>query len=397
MKATIPMKAWLNQLRLRWFLTRRTMGYTHDYLEHLYRIYLNHTKIIHWRDGYPVYSLTTPAVFSQPAANFLARSLYRSIQNKNMPNLLSFAVNDVCDAVCEHCSFFSGVDEKGRQVLTLDQCRRVIRQAQELGVSVINLVGGEPLLRDDLPEIIRGVDQDLSCTVLFTNGSHLADRAKELRQAGLDGIYISLDAADATAHDRFRGRPGLFDQAIEGILKAKALGFSTGISCSISPETFEAGELDRIIELGKRLGIHEVLVFDLLPSGRAKHRHDLVDNPDWIEAMLDSFKPYNQDPSYPGVVAFAYMASHRSVGCSCGTSYFYISPYGDVMSCDFNHAKFGNVLETPLYQIWDHLSSLPEFQQAKWGGCKIKDSAYLAKETVIGGPNVGKKIIANGK
>jgi MoaA/NifB/PqqE/SkfB family radical SAM enzyme len=79
------------------------------------------------------------------------------------------------------------------------------------------------------------------------------------------------------------------------------------------------------------------------------------------------------------------MTSHRSVGCSCGTSYFYVSPYGDVMSCDFNHAQFGNVLERPLYEIWDELTSTPEFHSAKWGGCKIKDSRLRASDRVSPG------------
>jgi hypothetical protein len=96
------MSTFFNKLRLKWFIARRTLGYTYDYVEHLYQIYLNHHKIIHFRDGYPVYSLSTPALFSKPAAHFLARSLYRTIQNKNIPNLMSFAVNDVCDAACEH-------------------------------------------------------------------------------------------------------------------------------------------------------------------------------------------------------------------------------------------------------------------------------------------------------
>lgn len=376
------MNTWFNKFRLKLFIAQRTLGYTYDYVEQLYKIYLNHNKIIHFRDGYPVYSLSTPALFSKPAANFLARSLYRSIQNKNIPNLLSFAVNDICDAACEHCSFFTGVDDRSRTALNLDQCRRLIKEAQELGVSVINFVGGEPLLRQDLPQIISSVDKNLSTTVLFTNGSHLAERAAELKKAGLDSVYISLDAAEAEEHDRFRGKKGLFDQAINGIGQARALDMSTGISCSITPEAFQAGTLGRIIELGKRIGIHEILVFDTLPTGRYKHRTDLIDNPDWVEEMIESLSPYNQDPSYPGAVAFAYMTSHRSVGCSCGTSYLYISPYGDVMSCDFNHAKFGNILETPLYRIWDQLSSLPDFREAKWGGCKIKDSEFRAREMI---------------
>jgi MoaA/NifB/PqqE/SkfB family radical SAM enzyme len=126
-------------------------------------------------------------------------------------------------------------------------------------------------------------------------------------------------------------------------------------------------------------------VFDAMPTGRYKERTDLVDNSGWLEEMIQWAVPYNRDERYPGVTFLAYMSSHRSVGCSCGTSYFYLSPYGDVMSCDFNHAKFGNVLEEPLWRIWGRLSTLPEFCQAKWGGCKIKDSESRKLETVSGG------------
>ncbi|MFK0733200.1 MAG: radical SAM/SPASM domain-containing protein [Gloeotrichia echinulata HAB0833] len=351
----------------------------------LYRIYLNHNKIIHFRNGYPVYSLSTPALFSKPAANFISRILYRSIQNKNLPNMMSFAVNDICNATCEHCSFFTAVEEKGRHCLTLEQAQKLIQDSQDLGVSVINFVGGEPLLREDLPEIISSVNKDFATTILFTNGWNLAERAIELKKAGLDSIYISIDSANRDKHDSFRSKQGLFDQAIKGIKKAKKLGFSCGISTTMTPESYAEGELDKIVELAKEIGIHEVLVFDALPTGRYKQREDLVDNHHWVEEMIHSARKYNQNPSYPGVVFFAYFSSYKSVGCSCGTSYFYTSPYGDIMSCDFNHAKFGNILEEPLWKIWDRLTTLPEFCQAKWGGCKIKDSEFRQKEVVSGG------------
>jgi radical SAM protein with 4Fe4S-binding SPASM domain len=79
------------------------------------------------------------------------------------------------------------------------------------------------------------------------------------------------------------------------------------------------------------------------------------------------------------------MSSHCSVGCSCGTSYFYLSPYGDVMSCDFNHAKFGNALEEPLWKIWERLSTDPEFCSAKWGGCKVKDGQARTSSSICTG------------
>ena len=379
------MNSLLSRLRLRFFLATRSLNYGVDFVDILYRIYLNHNKIIHFRNGYPVFSLMTPALFSKPAANFLSRALYRTIQNRNLPNLMSFAVNDVCNAACEHCSFFTAVEEKGREILTLEQATKLIEDAQELGVSTINFVGGEPLMRDDLPEIIESVDKDRSTTTLFTNGWFLEERAKTLRKAGLDSVFVSIDAANAVRHDEFRRTRGLFDRALQGIRRARKLGFSTGFSATMTPEAWEDGELARIVELAKDVGVHEVFVFDAMPTGRYKERTDIVDSTDWVEEMIRSAGRYNRDPAYPGVTFFAYISSYRSVGCSCGTSYFYASPYGDIMSCDFNHAKFGNVLEEPLWRIWERLSTLPEFCRAKWGGCKIKDSEFRKLETVSAG------------
>ena len=379
-------------LRLKWAFTTKGLSYSSSIIDQIYRIYLSHNKVIHFRDGFPVFSLSTPAAFSKPAANFLARSLFRTIQNKNIPNLMSFAVNDVCNASCGFCSFFEGVEDSTKSVLTLDQSKRLIAEAQELGVSVINFVGGEPLMRNDLPDIIGAVDKDLSTTLMFTNGWLLEQKVEVLKQAGLDSVYISLDSADPEAHDLIRGVPGLFSQAVKGIKKAGSLGLSTGISCCITPEAFERGVLGEIVELGRRIGIHEVLVFDALPTGRCKAREDLVDNFGWVEEMIASIKPYNESAAYPGVVAYSYMTSHRSVGCSCGTSYFYVSPYGDIMSCDFNHALFGNVLERPLYEIWDIMTNTPEFRSAKWGGCKIKDSRLRATDKVSPGNPVASSV-----
>ena len=271
----------LNKLRLKSFIAARTLGYTYDYVERLYQIYLNHHKIIHFRDGYPVYSLSTPPLFSKPAANFFARSLYRTIQNKNLPNIMSFAINDICNVNCKHCSFFEGVKDAKKKVLTLEECQQVISQAQELGVSVINFVGGEPLMREDLSEIIQAVDKDLSSTAIFTNGYFLEDKIEKLKQAGLDGVYVSIDSADPQKHDLFRGKRGLFAKAIAGIGKAKTLGLTVGFSCTLTPETLHMGEMEKLLELAKKVGVHEVLFFDAMPSGRYRYRKHLVDRHDW--------------------------------------------------------------------------------------------------------------------
>jgi MoaA/NifB/PqqE/SkfB family radical SAM enzyme len=361
------------------------VGYGDKLVDAVYRIYLNHSKVIHFRRGLPVFSLMTPALFSSPAANFIARAMFRTIQNRNLPNLMTLAVNDECNAACEHCSFFDAVDQPGRAVLDLAQARKLLADAQDLGVSVINIAGGEPLLRDDLPELLAAIDKRRSTTILFTNGWHLAERVGALARSGLDSVYANLEFADAERHDAFCHLPGLFDRAREGLQAARRLGLSVGIAATLTEQSFRDGELARIVELAREWGVHEVFVFDAVPSGRYQDREDLLEDSGWTEAMIASATTWNDDSRYPGVAFHAYMSSHRSVGCACGTSYFYVSPYGDVMSCDFNHARFGNVLEDPLWKGWERLSTTPGFAQAKWGGCKIKDRAFRQLDTVVAG------------
>jgi MoaA/NifB/PqqE/SkfB family radical SAM enzyme len=367
-----------HRMRLKWFLATRALGFTTAFTDRLYGIYLGHSKVIHFRDGHPVYSLSTPALYSKPAAHMLARTLYRGIQNKNIPNLMTFAVTDVCNAHCGFCSFYESVDDPTRTPMNLAQCREAIRAAQELGVSIITFVGGEPLKRPELPQIIASVDKELSATAMFTNGWALEGMARRLRDSGLDGVYVSLDASVPAAHDRLRGVPGLFERGLRGLDAALATGMSVGISTCLTPESFADGEFERMVELARARGVHELIVFDAMPAGRFRERAGLIDNEGWKEELITRAGRYNKDSRYPGVLTHAYTVSHRSVGCSCGASYFYLSPYGDISSCDFNHRPFGNILEEPMYAVWDRMTTDPAYHTAKWGGCKVKDSEFVA-------------------
>ena len=65
--------AFIDRLRLKWATMTKGLGYSTNLTEQIYDRYLNHHKIIHFRDGFPVYSLSSPALFSKPMANFLSR------------------------------------------------------------------------------------------------------------------------------------------------------------------------------------------------------------------------------------------------------------------------------------------------------------------------------------
>ncbi len=366
----------LDKFRFKLALMTRGLGYSENITEQIYERYLNHHKIIHFRNGFPVYSLSSPALFSKPMANFISGNFYGLLQNRKLPNMLSFAVSDDCDMDCAHCSFFEGVADPSRKPLSLDECRKFIKDVQSLGVSVISFTGGEPLDRKDICPILSSVDKDLSTTLMFTNGYKLENHVRDLKNVGLDSIYVSIDSADPEIHDHARGVEGSFNRALQGIQAAKKHGFSIGISSCVFPDSISSGNLEGLIQLGKKLEVHEILIFCATPSGRLKDREDLINNTEWIDEIIEFTEKYSDDKSYPGILSYNYNSSYKALGCSGGTRWMYASPYGDISPCDFNHYIFGNIRERPLHEIWDEMSSTEPFDKSTWGGCKLRQARF---------------------
>jgi MoaA/NifB/PqqE/SkfB family radical SAM enzyme len=241
----------------------------------------------------------------------------------------------------------------GKPPLGTDELKDVIRQVQELGAATITLVGGEPLLREDLCDIVRSVDPQLSQVVLFSNGTHLAERARALKQAGLTSVVVALDAASPEEHDRRKGEAGAFERALAGIAAARKQKLLVGISAVARPADLEDGGLVRLFELGRRLKVNQILVFDAVATCGQQ-------DPGWSKAQLgalvDLCASYQRKQGYPGIHAYAYSKSHRSIGCAGGVTYFYVSAQGEVCPCDFDASSVGNVREAPLFELWERFN-----------------------------------------
>jgi cyclic pyranopterin phosphate synthase len=142
-------------------------------------------------------------------------------------NYLRISVTDRCNLRCIYCMPPEGVPQMSHsEILSYEEIRTVVRAAAELGINKIRLTGGEPLVRAELPKLIKMLSriegiQELSLT---TNGTLLKNYALELRQAGLSRINLSLDTLKP---DRFRyiTRLGRLKDVLEGISAAKKAGF----------------------------------------------------------------------------------------------------------------------------------------------------------------------------
>ncbi len=140
---------------------------------------------------------------------------------------LRISVTDRCNLRCIYCMPPEGVPQMPHgEILSYEEIQTVVKAAAELGVDKIRLTGGEPLVRADLPKLIKMLSriegiQELSLT---TNGTLLKNYALELRQAGLSRINLSLDTLKT---DRFQyiTRLGGLKDVLDGISAAKKAGF----------------------------------------------------------------------------------------------------------------------------------------------------------------------------
>jgi cyclic pyranopterin phosphate synthase len=187
-------------------------------------------------------------------------------------NYLRVSVTDRCNLRCIYCMPLEGVSQISHsEILSYEEIRAVVRAAAELGIYKIRLTGGEPLVRADLPELIKMISQvegieELSLT---TNGTFLKKYALELKQAGLSRVNVSLDTLKP---DKFRyiTRLGELKTILEGIEAAKEAGFepvkiNTVIMRGINDDevldfarmTYEDGWHVRFIELMPFKGVAE--------------------------------------------------------------------------------------------------------------------------------------------
>ncbi|MCK9419504.1 MAG: GTP 3',8-cyclase MoaA [Nitrospirae bacterium] len=140
---------------------------------------------------------------------------------------LRISITDRCNLKCFYCMPENGLKQFGQsEILTSDEIIRIVRIAGKYGVRKVRLTGGEPLLRNDIFQLISGIKsvgiKDLSIT---TNGQRLAGMAQKLKKAGLDRVNISLDTLIAERYRKIT-RGGEIDRVWEAIAEAERTGLS---------------------------------------------------------------------------------------------------------------------------------------------------------------------------
>jgi GTP 3',8-cyclase len=211
---------------------------------------------------------------------------------------LRISVTDRCNERCLYCmpEGYKGWETRPDH-LTADEIIRVVRAAAGLGFRKFRLTGGEPLMRSDVPEIVRAITQipGVESVGLSTNGMKLAALAQPLYQAGLRTVNVSLDALDPAIYRHITG--GDVAKVLAGIRAAVTAGFErVKLNCVLMrgvnehelwPLVLFAGEHDlplRFIELMPLTTTDVLTEKNFLPCGEAMQmlaqKDELVPQPD---------------------------------------------------------------------------------------------------------------------
>ncbi len=328
------------------------------------------------KDGRLVFTLYQPPIPSAPAMKVLASRLHLGKHGRPLPATATTQVTTRCQADCIHCSA-ARHRKRNQPELSTDELKGLIRQTEALGVVNIVFTGGEPLLRGDIYELISWVDKTEAIATMFSNGLLLShETVSKLRDAGLFSIMVSIDSPNPAAHNEMRRVPGCWEKAVTGIEHALSGGLLVGISTYATPERLRNGQLMEMIELGRRLGVHEITIFDLVPTGRLlrEHEHALLTTED-KEDLCVIEQDVNTRSGYPHVITQAHVNGPTGAGCYAGWFQFYSTAYGDIMPCDFTPLSYGSIREQRLADIWQKMISHPAHCD-HWTHCRMQDPEF---------------------
>ena len=271
-----------------------------------------------------------------------------------VPVITNFAVTSLCPCNCWHCSFS---DRSKKDILSLEQLKKAISEVQDMGTSVIGITGGDPLLRKDLEKIISSID-NRSMPILFTTGYELTiDRVKRLKDAGLEIPVISLDHYRPEIHDAGRRKKGMYEYAINAIKMFQKEGFYVAVSFVPDRKLVDDREdIFKTIDFFRDLGINDMRLTSPILSGQLTSKPEEKLTPDNVKTIFEIQKKCTHTPGYPGVFAYDYFESKYYYGCGAGYNYMFIDSQGNACPCDFAMLGFGNILETPIKEIWNKMS-----------------------------------------
>ncbi len=280
---------------------------------------------------------------------FLKRDRLRSIE---------LAVTYTCQASCHKC-YSANLTAPEKNTLTVDEIKNIIDQAIELGLIHVNLTGGEPTLRKDLVDVIKACQPDKVTVSIVTNAIKIKyETLKAMKDAGLDTIQISIDSAEPMIHDKLRGVPGCYHQAMRVAKWARELKLNLVFSCVLSTENCrdELKEIYHLLKLAEKEHAY-LLLNDAAAVGAWEGQDEkMYSNEDRNRNLFKLLK-------HPAARHHSMYNFRGKFGCPAGIEKIYINAYGKVTPCNLIHDEFGDLRNVRLEKVWEKMGEHPVYSQ----------------------------------
>ncbi len=336
------------------------------------------TEVGKWK-GKIVSNTFAPPVGSRPMFRALKGLIKSQLMSYPLPVAVTFAVTYKCPCKCVHCSAGRHL-RKDKKELSTEEAKKVIDDSQKLGVTIIAFTGGEPLIREDIFELIAHVDKRKAMPILFTNGQFLTEEnVDKLAKAGLYSLFLSIDDPDPEIHNKLRGMPGLFEAGIEGLKRAKSAGIFCGFSSYASKSNTEKQVYKQLYKIAEELKLHNFILFDCVPTGNMLNDTSEVLTFEQRSEIHKFSAELFRKKIIPPLSSQAWQNSVEAylsgIGCLAGNIQYYISAYGDISPCDFTPLSFGNIRNEPLKKIWMRMVKHPAYNH-KSPFCRMQNKDF---------------------
>lgn len=237
---------------------------------------------------------------------------------------LRLSVTDKCNLRCQYCMPEAGVPALSHDgILRVEECVAIAEAAVRLGISKIRITGGEPLVRNGILEICKGIGAipGIRELCLTTNAVLLGRYAQDLKAAGVNRLNISLDTLDEAKY-RSITRWGELADAQAGIEAAEAAGFTNIKLNTVLMGGVNDDEIPALIALTKDKP-YEVRFIELMPMGECANWDKarflpaeavLAACPDLTPCPSEGVAERYRVPGYAGTVGLIRPLSHRFCG-----------------------------------------------------------------------------------
>jgi MoaA/NifB/PqqE/SkfB family radical SAM enzyme len=247
----------------------------------------------------------------------------------------------------------------------------------------INITGGEPFLREDLPEILTVIRRRLpGVRLIVSSHGFMTERirrlAKELKRVVPDlALRISIDGLEPT-HQKVRGIPGGFAKDMESLAVLRESGFNDlGIAMTVMKENVR--EIQDVHRLSERLGVDfsitiatesDVYFGKGKDSLRPDDGEDLRKGFEYlIGRHFRSFRPRSVARAWFEKSLYDFTRGQgRALACDAGSGFFYLDSMANVYACHILSSKLGNLRETSFDEIWE--GSEAERYRRELAGCE---------------------------